>query len=141
LQGFSKWDSYLQFLKISRKRAKCRSLSFLDGTKGYGASFLCMGQAPSSILWPTHSSSFSLPHILFFLFLSPYYLFFLPYLIFFFFYFSSTASNSFSSLMLLSSSTMVAFLLLVMTTLHSYLGFFFSIRSKTSRRIVSYLLA
>ena len=140
------------FLKISRKRAKCRSLSFFDGTRGYGASF------------PVHETTsffFSLASSLF-VFLSPSFsLFFL------FFIFSFSFSSFFSSFIYFSPSfiflphQLIFFFsshyFLVITnppftfkhdclfaSSHNSFAFFlwipFSISSETSRRILNYLL-
>ena len=58
---------------MSRKRAKCHSLSFLDGTKGYGASFL---------EYETTSFFFSLANSLFVFFSFSFSLFFLFFFLF-----------------------------------------------------------
>ena len=84
------------FLKISRKRAKCRSFSFFDGTRGYGASFLeyeatsflfSLASSLFVLLSPFLSLFFSFLFLFLFrlhLFLSHHHLFFPHQLVFFF---------------------------------------------------------
>ena len=90
------------FLKMSRKRARCHSLSFFDGTRGYGASFpvhettsfffslassLFVFLSPSFSLFFSFFSSFSFSSFTYF---SPSFIFFSQLIFFFLFFFFSS---------------------------------------------------
>ena len=130
------------FLKMSRKRAKCHSLSFLDGTRGYGASFpehettsFFFSLANSFFVFFSSSFSFFSSFFSSFSFFSSSFIFFSQ-LIFFFF--------SYQLLLIIIPSFIFHHNCLLASGHDSFAFFFgivFSISPKASRRIIGYLLS